>query len=70
MDNFPKTREQWNILIEKAGQLPDDVICLRDESDNGEFLVKRWYHANRAEIDAKAHERKMAAEEEARRKVK
>ena len=67
LDNFPRTREQWNVLIEKGGQLPDDVICLRDDSDNGDYLVKRWYRSNREDIDAKANARKAAAQAEKER---
>ena len=43
-DNFPQTREQWLLLIEKGperGIMPDDVIYLRDESENGDYLIKR-----------------------------
>ena len=44
-DNFPITREQWGLLLEKGGErgiIPDDVIVLRDESENGEYLLKRF----------------------------
>ncbi len=68
MDNFPRTREQWSWLIEKGGQLPDDVICLKDESDNGDYLVKRWYRDNREKVDGKAQERREAEEAEKRKK--
>ena len=27
--------------------LPDEVIYLKDDTENGEFLLKRWYHANK-----------------------
>ena len=27
--------------------LPDEVIHLKDDTENGEFLLKRWYHANK-----------------------
>ena len=43
-DNFPLTKEQWSLLLEKGGEkgiLPDDIIVLRDESENGEYLLKR-----------------------------
>ena len=43
-DDFPRTRDQWALMIEKGaekGLMPDDIIYLRDESENGDFLVKR-----------------------------
>ena len=43
-DNFPQTRDQWTLLLEKGpdkGIMPDDVVYLRDESDHGDFLTKR-----------------------------
>ena len=46
MDDFPRTREQFTAMIER-NILPDEVICLRDDSDNGEFLLKRWYQTNK-----------------------
>ena len=33
LDNFPRTREQWNVLVERNSLLPDDVIVLKDDSD-------------------------------------
>lgn len=46
MDNFPRTREQFTSMIER-NIVPDEVICLRDDSENGEYLLKRWYHTNK-----------------------
>ena len=48
LDNFPFTREQFTLLIERA-LIPDSVICLKDDSDNGSFLAKRWAELRRAE---------------------
>ena len=36
LDNFPQTREQWSLMVEK-NLIPDDVIFLRDNSDGGEL---------------------------------
>ncbi len=68
LDNFPRTREQWSVLIEKGGMLPDDIIVLKDESDNGDFLIKRWYFHNRAEVDERIRVRKEEEEAERLRK--
>lgn len=46
LDNFPRTREQFTSMIER-NIVPDEVIYLRDDTDNGEFLLKRWYHTNK-----------------------
>ena len=48
LDNFPFTREQFTLLIERA-LIPDSVICLKDDSENGSFLYKRWAELRRAE---------------------
>lgn len=59
------------MAIEK-NVLPDDVVCLKD-SDNGEFLLKRYYLINKEEIDGKiklrkdAEEKKKKQEEEEKR---
>lgn len=42
LDNFPQTREQFNLMVER-GLLPNNLICLKDNSDGGSFLLKRWY---------------------------
>ena len=62
LDNFPSTREQWSILLERNKIVPDDIICLKDDSDNGDFLIKRWYFTQRDEIEEKIRARKEAAE--------
>lgn len=63
LDNFPRTRDQWTAMIEKA-IMPDDVICLKDESENGDFLIKRWYHSDKDAIDNIINTRKEAEEAE------
>eukprot|EP00795_Rhopilema_esculentum_P017699 gene17699-9356_t len=50
LDNFPHTREQFNIMVER-GILPDNLICLKDNSDGGELLLKRWHKLNK-NVDA------------------
>lgn len=27
--------------------VPDEVIYLKDDTENGEYLLKRWYHTNK-----------------------
>ena len=68
LDNFPRTREQWNVLVERNSLLPDDVIVLKDDSDNGDHLIKRWYFNNRTEVDEKIGQRIAAEEAERLRK--
>ena len=46
LDNFPHTREQFNLMVER-GILPDNLVCLKDGSENEEFLLKRWYKLKR-----------------------
>lgn len=58
LDNFPKTKEQWTLLVERNTCLPDHVIYLQDESPNGDFLTQRWYAMNKYEIDEQIRERK------------
>ncbi|ESO88925.1 hypothetical protein LOTGIDRAFT_62291, partial [Lottia gigantea] len=50
LDNFPNTRDQWAVCIEK-NILPDDVIILKDNSENGVCLMERYYNQNKTEID-------------------
>ena len=66
LDNFPRTRDQWNAMVEKS-LLPDDIVCLRDESENGDFLVRRWYQLNRADVDAAIQARLEGEAEDKRR---
>lgn len=41
LDNFPFSREQFTLMIER-GLVPDHFICLKDDSENGSYLAKRW----------------------------
>ncbi|CAH1800212.1 unnamed protein product, partial [Owenia fusiformis] len=66
LDNFPCTRDQWGVAFDK-GLIPDDVIYLKDNSEEGKFLTKRWYKLNQTEIDAK---HQLRVQEEARVKAK
>ncbi len=66
VDNFPQTREHFTLLIER-GLAPDEVINMKDSSENGVYLLKRWYKLNKEEVDEKARLRK---EEEDREKAK
>ena len=42
LDDFPRSREQFSAMVER-NIIPDEVICLRDDTENGEMLLKRWY---------------------------
>ena len=68
LDNFPSTRDLWNACVDK-NLLPDDVISLNDNSENGTFLAKRYYMINRESIDAKIQARLQREEEEKKRKA-
>ena len=72
LDDFPRNRDQWTVMIER-NVLPDEIVLMKDSSDNGDFLVKRWYQLNRDEVDEtirvrreKEAEEKKRLEEEAR----
>ncbi|XP_067049308.1 adenylate kinase 9-like [Acropora muricata] len=68
LDNFPRTREQFTSMVER-NIIPDEVISLKDESENGEFLLKRWYQTNKKELSEKweaRHAEKRARLEEER----
>ncbi|CAF2033300.1 unnamed protein product [Rotaria magnacalcarata] len=72
--NFPYDNEVWTILNEKNIH-PDDVIVVQDSHAQLEALQKRWYQANRTEIDREireredreAYERRIKDEEQKRR---
>ncbi len=49
LDNFPHTREQFNVMVER-GIVPDNLICLKDNSEGGKMLLKRWYQLNKQGI--------------------
>lgn len=68
LDNFPSTRDLWNACVEK-NLLPDDVVTLNDNSDNGIFLAKRYYMINKDTIDAQIADRLQREEEEKKRKA-
>ena len=63
IDNFPQTRDHWTLLIER-GLAPDEVVNLKDTSENGQFLLKRWYRLNREEVDEKARLRREEEDQE------
>jgi phosphate-selective porin len=52
----------------ERGLTVDDIIVLRDESENGDFLIKRWYFLYKKEIDQKIWDRKAFELEEKKRK--
>ncbi|CAF2637524.1 unnamed protein product, partial [Rotaria sp. Silwood2] len=72
--NFPYDNEIWTLLNEKNIH-PDDVLVLQDSHAQLEALQKRWYNANRVEIDREirereereANERRILDEEQKRR---
>ena len=66
VDNFPMTREAFTLLVER-GLAPDEVVNLKDSSENGQYLLKRWYKLNKDDVDEKARLRK---EEEEREKAR
>ncbi|XP_068087386.1 adenylate kinase 9 isoform X2 [Hyperolius riggenbachi] len=73
VDNFPNSPNYWIPLIER-GLLPDTVICLRDSTDNGKYLMSRLYALNKEEINNNILQRlqmerarKLEEEEEARK---
>lgn len=63
LDNFPQSRDQWSVCIEK-NILPDDILVLKD--NDAEFLLKRYYVINRQDIDGKIKARKDAEAEKKR----
>ncbi|XP_044146654.1 adenylate kinase 9 [Bufo gargarizans] len=73
LDNFPNSPNYWIPLAEK-GFLPDTVICLKNQADNGKYLLNRLYLLNEQEINnnilhrlQKERARKIQEEEEARK---
>ncbi|XP_050391523.2 adenylate kinase 9 [Patella vulgata] len=67
LDNFPNTRDQWAVCIEK-NITPDDVIILKDNSDNGSCLMERYYQLNKEEVDQKMNIRLAQESEEKAKK--
>ncbi|UJR31514.1 hypothetical protein I4U23_019003 [Adineta vaga] len=73
--NSPFDKETFTLLNEKHIQ-PDDVLVLQDSNAQLEALQKRWYKANRTEIDKEIREReeheaneRRIEEEERKRKI-
>ncbi|CAF3709748.1 unnamed protein product [Adineta steineri] len=54
--NSPYDKDTFALLSEKHIQ-PDDVLVLQDTNGQLEALQRRWYKANRTEIDKEIHER-------------
>ncbi len=52
MDNFPRNQQQWTALQDK-GVVIDEVMCMQDNSEGGQYLMKRYYDLNKDEIEAK-----------------
>jgi len=51
LDNFPTTKDQLNMMIER-GIVPDDVIVFREDSANNNILNERWENLNRPNGDS------------------
>nr|XP_056712755.1 adenylate kinase 9 [Euleptes europaea] len=73
VDNYPPSAEYWAALTEKE-LLPDVVICLKNNEQNGKYLLNRLYMANKDQVDAEILKRltdealKRKQEEEETRK--
>ena len=52
LDDFPRSRDQWTALQDKEIVI-DEVICMQDNSEGGQYLLKRYYELNKEEIEAK-----------------
>jgi hypothetical protein len=63
--NFPYDNDVLTSLNEKNLQ-PDDVLVLQDSNTQLEALQKRWYKANRTDIDREIRERKEREDNERR----
>ena len=59
VDGFPRTKEQWALLLERNKSVPDHIIYLQDESPNGDFLIQRWYSMNKCDVDDQIELRKQ-----------
>ena len=44
-------KDQWLLLLEQGKNLPDHIVFLYDESPNGDLLIKRWFMANKDDVD-------------------
>ncbi|XP_075253347.1 adenylate kinase 9-like [Convolutriloba macropyga] len=74
LDNFPRTRDQWTALQDK-GVIVDEVLCIQDNSEGGQYLLKRYYDLNKDEVEEairariEEEKRKQLELEEAARKA-
>lgn len=62
LDNFPNHPDQLNAMVE-SNLVPDGFVVLQDTTDDANILVRRWYNANRHQIDEQIIKR-LADEEE------
>ena len=65
LDNFPKESKIWEACVETRF-MPDDVLLLNDNSEDGAEPARRYYLANRADIDTRRVARLRREEEERR----
>ena len=66
MDNFPNHPDQLNAMVE-SNLVPDGFILLQDTTEDANILVRRWYNANRHQIDEQIIKR--LADEEEQKKI-
>ncbi len=66
MDNFPNHPDQLNAMVE-SNLVPDGFILLQDTTEDANILVRRWYNANRQQIDEQIIKR--LADEEEQKKI-
>ncbi|MBN3311086.1 KAD9 kinase, partial [Amia calva] len=65
LDNFPRNRDQLTSMQERE-IMPDTFICLRDNEEDGKYLLTRIYELHKDEINSAIMER---LEEEERLKA-
>jgi hypothetical protein len=66
LDNFPNHPDQLNAMVE-SNLVPDGFILLQDTTEDANILVRRWYNANRQQIDEQIIKR--LADEEEQKKI-
>jgi hypothetical protein len=66
LDNFPNHPDQLNAMVE-SNLVPDGFILLQDTTEDSNILVRRWYNANRHQIDEQIIKR--LADEEEQKKI-
>jgi hypothetical protein len=66
LDNFPNHPDQLNAMVE-SNLVPDGFVVLQDTTDDANILVRRWYNANRHQIDEQIIKR--LADEEDQKKL-